>query len=88
MESCALFLHHLLLTELKGRGETRRREGGTWVDGPMLDPPQRLSPEPLGQEEFILQLLPGEITSACPPQEIPYLLREPGLGLILFFSNS
>lgn len=30
----------------------------------MLDPPQQLSPEQSGQEEFVLQLLPGETTSA------------------------
>lgn len=75
------------LSELEGRGETTGREGGTWVDGPMLDPPQQLSPEQSGQEEFILQLLPGEITSAL-HRKPRNLLIEPRLGLILFFSNS
>lgn len=50
---------------LKARGGERpSREGGTWVDRPLLDPLLQLSPEQSGQEEFKLQLLPGEITSA------------------------
>lgn len=45
-------------------GERPSREGGTCVDRPLLDPLLQLSPEQSGQEEFKLQLLPGEITSA------------------------
>lgn len=45
-------------------GERPEREGGTWVDRPLRDPPQQLSPEQSGQEEFKLRFLPGEIISA------------------------
>lgn len=64
-------------------GERPSREGGTCVDRPLLDPLLQLSPEQSGQEEFKLQLLPGEITSA-----IPHLHKEHRMGLVLLFSNS
>lgn len=93
MESCALpsAAPPPPLTERERRGETgeRGREGGTWVDRLLRDPPQQLGPEQSGQEEFKLQLLPGETIFS----EIPHLLRELRLrrvvmGLVLLFSNS
>lgn len=72
-------------------GERPKREGGTWVDRLLLDPSQQLSPEQSGQEEFKLQLLPVEITSALhknPPSAQGIRLRLVLMGLVLLFSNS
>lgn len=71
-------------------GERPKREGGTRVGRPLLDPPLQLSPEQSGQEEFKLQVLPGEITSAL--HKNPTSAPGPRLHLVLMglvlFSNS
>lgn len=79
-------VYHPLLLNERG-GETQTREGGTWVDGPMLDPPQQLSPEQSVKKSLYSTSFCQEI-QPLPSTKIPRLSREPRLGLVLFFSNS
>lgn len=79
---------HPRLTECEGREGRDSGEGGTWVERPLLDPPQQLSSEQSGKEEFKLHLLQtNHLARRKNPTSVQRThIASCSLGLVLFNS--